>query len=89
MKLIDKDAVWDVMQELWGTSGELMDRFMSLPTIEAIPKDQYEARLKADIDKIRAEIADIYVGYRHGYEVMADVLDVFDKYEESEDGNDD
>ena len=32
------------------------------------------------LDKIRAEIADIYVGYRHGYEIMADVLAIIDKH---------
>ena len=29
---------------------------------------------------IKTEIQDIYVGYRHGYEIMADVLAIFDKY---------
>lgn len=32
------------------------------------------------LDKIRAEIQSIYVGYRHGYEIMSDVLDIFNKY---------
>ena len=31
--LISRDAVWDVMQELWGTSGELIDRLMALPSV--------------------------------------------------------
>ena len=30
---ISRDEVWDVMQELWGTSGELMDRLMALPPV--------------------------------------------------------
>ena len=30
---ISRDAVWDVMQELWGTSGELLDRLMALPSV--------------------------------------------------------
>jgi len=30
---ISRDDVWDVMQELWGTSGELIDRLMSLPSV--------------------------------------------------------
>ena len=30
---ISRDAVWDVMQELWGTSGELIDRLMDLPSV--------------------------------------------------------
>lgn len=30
---ISRDDVWDVMQELWGTSGELMDRLMALPSV--------------------------------------------------------
>ena len=32
------------------------------------------------LEDIKSEIADIYVGYRHGYEIMADVLEVLDKY---------
>ncbi|MBR2555332.1 MAG: hypothetical protein IKE94_10760 [Aeriscardovia sp.] len=30
---ISRDDVRDVMQELWGTSGELMDRLMALPSV--------------------------------------------------------
>ena len=30
---ISRQAVWDVMQELWGTSGELMDMLMALPPV--------------------------------------------------------
>ena len=32
------------------------------------------------LDDIKAEIQDIYVGYRYGYEVMADVLAILDKH---------
>lgn len=32
--LISRDAVWDVMQRLWGTSGELLDALMALPSAE-------------------------------------------------------
>ena len=32
------------------------------------------------LDDILSEIQDIYVGYRHGYEIMADVLAVLDKH---------
>lgn len=41
------------------------------------------------LDDIKSEIQDIYVGYRHPYEIMADVLAVLDKHieERSEDGN--
>ena len=35
--------------------------------------------------KIRDKISTIYVGYRHGYEVMADVMEIL---REVEDGND-
>lgn len=39
---ISRDDVWDVMQELWGTSGELIDRLMSLPPVTPIrPKGQW------------------------------------------------
>jgi len=30
------------------------------------------------LDDVKAEIQDIYVGYRHGYEIMADVLQILD-----------
>ena len=36
------------------------------------------------LDDLRAEIQDLYVGYRHGYEIMADVLQIIDKYREGE-----
>ena len=32
------------------------------------------------IDEMCNEIQNIYVGYRHGYEVMADVMDIINKY---------
>lgn len=32
------------------------------------------------IDDIKAEIADIYVGYRHGYEIRNDALEIIDKH---------
>ena len=31
-------------------------------------------------DEMCNEIQNIYVGYRHGYEVMADVMDIINKY---------
>jgi hypothetical protein len=40
---ISRDDVRDVMQELWGTSGELMDRLMALPSV--IPQ------LSSELDK--------------------------------------
>ena len=30
------------------------------------------------LDDVKAEIQDIYVGYRHGYEIMTDVLQILD-----------
>ena len=30
------------------------------------------------LDDVKAEIKDLYVGYRHGYEIMADVLRIID-----------
>ena len=35
---ISRQSVWDVMQELWGTSGELIDRLMTLPPVTPAPK---------------------------------------------------
>lgn len=35
---------------------------------------------KRVLEDIRYEIDGIYIGYRHGYEVMGDVLEVIDKY---------
>jgi hypothetical protein len=35
---------------------------------------------KRVLEDIRYEIDGIYIGYRHGYEVMADVLAVLDKH---------
>lgn len=30
---ISRDAVWEVMQRMWGTSGELLDELMTLPSV--------------------------------------------------------
>ena len=32
------------------------------------------------LDDIKTEIADIYVGYRHGYEIRKDALEIIDSY---------
>ena len=36
--------------------------------------------MRTVIEDIKAEIQNIYVGYRQGYEIMADVLAVFDNH---------
>ena len=35
---ISRQAILDVLQELWGSSGELMDRIMELPSVTSQPK---------------------------------------------------
>ena len=35
---------------------------------------------KSVLADIKAEIADIYVGYRHGYEIRNDALEIIDKH---------
>ena len=37
MELINKEDVLKVMHELWGDSGELLDRIKDIPEIDAIP----------------------------------------------------
>lgn len=74
-----------------------------LPTVEAIPKDQYEARLKADmvvmLDKISVEIeafecwsaednSDGYDKYIEQYEVLK-IIDNYKAESEVNNGNDD
>ena len=49
-----------------------INKIDKMPTIQAIPISV--------IEDIKAEIQGIYVGYRHGYEVMADVLAIIDKH---------
>ena len=44
---ISRQAVWDVMQELWGTSGELLDRLMALPPVTPQPKMGYWIKIKS------------------------------------------
>ena len=39
-----------------------------------------EVNTNAVLEDIKAEIQNIYVGYRQGYEIMADVLAVFDNH---------
>ena len=35
------------------------------------------------LNDLKSEIQDLYVGYRHGYEIMADVLRILDKLDKS------
>lgn len=42
------------------------------PTVDAIPREY--------IEQMVAEIQDVYIGYRHGYEVMHDVMQIIHKY---------
>jgi hypothetical protein len=44
----------------------------------------WEQGRKALIDDVKAEIQDLYVGYRHGYEIMADVLRIIDNIGKAE-----
>lgn len=51
-----------------------------------LPYDDYVIQVAEAIangtplDDIKAEIADIYVGYRHGYEIRKDALEIIDKH---------
>ena len=67
----------------WGEN-----RPFDCPLVEAIPKDQYENRLKADmvaiLDKIRAEIVELQKDYHEYGWAYDDVLNIIDKYKESE-----
>lgn len=68
MRLVDADII--IFHEIDEIGGEYepylgcsKDQVYTLPTIEAIPKADYEARLKSDLvamlDKIRAEIIQV------------------------------
>lgn len=49
--------------------------------------DEIVANAVADgipLDDVKTEIQDIYVGYRHGYEIMADVLRILDNIGKAE-----
>ena len=62
MRLIDADKL---EPDRFSTNGGLaisQSQIANLPTVEAIPKDQYENRLKADI---RAMLTDIQSEIRH------------------------
>ena len=75
MELIDKQELLDWIQNCWDwatvdgiTSTTVLKQTMTdisqLPTVEAIPKEQYEARLKADmvamLKDLRLEIEKIF-----------------------------
>ena len=49
-----------------------------------IERDKLTIDTMRKYQKIRDKISTIYVGYRHGYEVMADVMEIL---REVEDGN--
>lgn len=52
----EKDLIelYDENDRLWW--GSALDDIQNLPTVEAIPKDQYEARLKANMVAILTEL---------------------------------
>ena len=67
MELIDKQELLDWIQNCWDwatvdgiTSTTVLKQTMTdisqLPTVEAVPKDQYETRLKADMVKVLTEL---------------------------------
>lgn len=65
-RLIEENRVVEILQQTW-LSGTIAHRFIDdikrrirteVPTVEAIPKDQYEARLKADLEAI---LTDLYM----------------------------
>ena len=65
-RLIEDNRVVEILQQTW-LSGTIAHRFIDdikrrirteIPTVEAIPKDQYEARLKADLEAI---LTDLYM----------------------------
>ena len=75
MELIDKQELLDWIQNCWDwatvdgiTTTTVLKQTMTdisqLPTVEAIPKEQYEARLKADmvamLKDLRLEIEKIF-----------------------------
>ena len=52
---ISRDDVRDVMQELWGTSGELMDRLMALPSVTP----QYSSGLEKNSKKLEKDFGEL------------------------------
>ena len=93
---ISRQAVWDVMQELWGTSGELLDRLMALPSVN--PQEPFKPMVEIDLysvikqkyierdalDKIRAEIEQSAFEDVNGskYIFVNRVNQIIDKYKE-------
>ena len=106
-RLIDADKLqdyfWDNRSKLF-QSKDCRIAIDNAPTVEAIPKADYEARLNADmvaiLDKIRAEIEQEYTKFRNKSDMwneracgLGTALEIIDKYKaegaRAEDGNDD
>ncbi len=75
-RLIEESRVVEILQQTW-LSGTIAHRFIDdikrririeVPTVEAIPKDQYKARLKADLEAMLVELQSEIEGlpYYHG-----------------------
>jgi hypothetical protein len=58
-RLIDADVLSEEIDS-WGMNDyeplDFIDAIDDAPTVEAIPKDQYEARLKADMEAMLTEL---------------------------------
>ena len=97
-RLIDCNDVYNAIQITTDNFGlikgvvesNMLTMLSKIETVEAIPKDQYEARLKADmvaiLDKIRAEILlrdknvkDVRTD-GHCFFTAEEILEIIDKY---------
>lgn len=80
MGMIDKQELLDWIQNCWDwatvdgiTSTTVLKQTMTdisqLPTVEAIPKDQYEARLKADMVTMLEDLKQDFIAESYGIEM--------------------
>ena len=72
----------------WKKDGKVQCPHINMPSISSNTTNRPSYCPLKSTDEMCTEIQDVYVGYRHGYEVMHDVVDIINKYcKENTDNN--
>ena len=63
--MVSRDAMWDVLQRLYGTEGELVEELMSLPPVLPMPKIGKWIPVEAALPEVGSEVLVCYEFKKH------------------------